>query len=164
MTITRAALVAALVGVVCVACATAQEFMPIGLAGVYDCKGDNPDGSTYTGQTTITETGNETVSLAWTFPPNGGARGVGLRRSDTLSVIFQTSDGGLGLAAYAIARDGEGVVTLTGRWTAPGQPIVSVETLTRSGLAPATRPVPPVVTPPTRPQPRGIPHGTQAGI
>lgn len=105
------------------------------IAGRYAVEGSNPDGSTYKGQVEIAAQG-DVWNLQWTFG-QGGSIGVGLLDGGgtILSVIFQTSEGTIGLASYRVERNGPSV-RLIGRWTVPGDPMAHVltETFTQASI------------------------------
>lgn len=106
------------------------------IAGHYGCEGINPDGSTYKGQVEIVAQG-DLWSLRWDFGNGASGAGIGLLDAEgILSVIFQTSEGAIGLASYRVEREGSSTVRLVGRWTVPGDPAgrVLTEVLTLVSL------------------------------
>ena len=108
----------------------AHQTLATDITGAYVCDGRNPDGSPYSGTVEIRAEG-AVYQLAWTFNGGGSAIGVGLRADAVLSVIYQTSDGVIGLSSYRITKAGP-TVRLVGTWTIPGgTPVVSTETMTK---------------------------------
>ena len=97
------------------------------LAGIYLCDGVDLDGKSYGGAVEIVAHG-DVWAMRWVFR-EGEGQGFGILEGDVLSVIFQT--GGIGWAAYRVQREGP-ALTLRGRWTAPGAPLLATETLTRT--------------------------------
>lgn len=100
------------------------------LAGVYVCEGTNGDSDTYRGTVEV-QTHGDTWHLAWAFEGGETGEGVGVLEGAVLAVIFRTSSGAIGVAAYRVERTGDGL-KLVGRWTMPGAPILATETLTRT--------------------------------
>ena len=100
------------------------------LVGSYTVSGRNQDGATYTGTAEIASEG-EVYGVRWLVEPNAQMIGIGLREGDVLSVIFQMADGSVGLTAFRIVQDRNGL-TLKGRWTVPGHNVVLPETLTKA--------------------------------
>ena len=103
------------------------------LDGFYAVKGQNPNGKAYEATASITKLTNS-YSLQWQFDGVVSAVGVGLRKGDTLAVIFQTAEGQIGLAIYVVKGK-----TLEGSWTAPGSDMVTGEVLTKTKEAPTPR-------------------------
>ena len=108
--------------------AVAQDAAPPDLAGIYLCDGADLDGQSYSGAVEITAHG-DVWAMRWVFR-EGEGQGFGMLDGDVLSVIFQT-EGGIGWAAYRVQREGS-ALTLRGRWTAPGAPLLATETLIKT--------------------------------
>lgn len=95
-----------------------------GVAGVYLCEGANPDGSPYKGLVEIVAV-DSTYLVHWVMADGVEVLGVGIRKSDTLSVSY--FGGTPALAVYRIEGD-----RLVGEWTMGGsEGRLYTETLTR---------------------------------
>lgn len=94
------------------------------VAGVYLCEGANPDGSPYKGLVEIVAV-DSTYLVHWVMADGVEVLGVGIRKSDTLSVSY--FGGTPALAVYRIEGD-----RLVGEWTMGGaEGMLYTETLTR---------------------------------
>ena len=110
------------------------------LAGVYACKGTNPDGQQYAGFVEIPATGS-TYHARWTFPETADRPvGAGFVRDGRFVIGYSNAAGAVIVAVYDIHGK-----TLKGHWTAVGSGRIWDETLERQ---PAGVTVPdPVVSP-----------------
>lgn len=117
------------------------------LAGTYRLEGKNPDGKAYTGLVSIQASGR-VWQLRWESA-DAEAVGYGLLRDKILSVVFQTSDGAIGVASYTLTG-GLGKRRLTGQWFYPPTDFIGTETLIETKDIPAS--APPPRRPPTHPQ------------
>lgn len=127
---------AAFVVVFCVGAWAAVVVAADELDGSYIVTGKNPDGKAYEGTATVTKL-EQTYSIQWQFDGELAAVGVGIRKGNTLAVIFQTRAGQVGLSLYVITKN-----RLEGTWTAPGADVVTVETLTKTNAAVRAAPKP----------------------
>ena len=105
--------------------AAAQEEKPaIGVAGVYMCEGQNPDGSPYKGIVEIVKF-RDSFLVRWTLPEDVTVIGVGIESNGVLAVSY--FGGAPGVIVYR--TDGN---RLLGEWTMGGtNGGVFKETLTR---------------------------------
>jgi hypothetical protein len=95
-----------------------------GVAGVYLCEGANPDGSPYQGLVEIVAVDN-TYLVHWMMADGAEVLGVGIRKSDVLSVSY--FGGTPAVVVYRIDGD-----RLVGEWTMGGaEGMLYSETLTR---------------------------------
>lgn len=112
------------------------------ITGTYGCAGTNPNGTPYAGRVGLVQHG-ETWDLRWEL--NGGqtALGIGLLRQNVLAVIFQTSDGFIGLAVYTVEPATETApMRLVGHWLDPDGGGTYTETLTQMTTTEPRVPVP----------------------
>ena len=94
------------------------------VAGVYRCEGANPDGSPYQGLVEIVAVDN-TYLVHWVMADGAEVLGVGIRKSDLLSVSY--FGGTPAVAVYSIDGD-----RLVGEWTMGGaEGMLYSETLTK---------------------------------
>jgi hypothetical protein len=94
------------------------------VAGVYLCEGANPDGSPYQGLVEIVAVDN-TYLVHWMMADGAEVLGVGIRKSDVLSVSY--FGGTPAVVVYAIDGD-----RLVGEWTMGGaEGMLYTETLTK---------------------------------
>jgi len=86
---------------------------PLSLASRYKASGSNPDGSKYTGTTSVTVISDTTYTIVWKI---GGAtyEGFGMRLNDSLAATYMI-DGEPGLVIYKV--DGDGLI---GPWAIRG--------------------------------------------
>lgn len=108
--------------------ASAQE---PSLQGLYLCVGAGPDGAPYTAFVELVEY-EDTYRLRWIFPDTGESLiGMGVRKGDTLAVMYLGRDPGL--VMYRVEADS----TLVGTWTTvAAQGHTFAETLTRTDALP----------------------------
>ena len=87
---------------------------PPSLASRYKASGSNPDGSKYTGTTSVTVISDTTYTIVWKI---GGAtyEGFGMRLNDSLAATYMI-DGEPGLVIYKV--DGDGLI---GPWAIRGR-------------------------------------------
>jgi hypothetical protein len=96
----------------------------LSVAGVYLCEGANPDGSPYQGLVEIVAVDN-TYLVRWMMADGAEVLGVGIRKSDVLSVSY--FGGTPAVVVYAIDGD-----RLVGEWTMGGaEGMLYSETLTK---------------------------------
>ena len=105
--------------VVAGAAAQAQD-----VTGNYLVNGTNLDGSSYTGEATITASSDYTCEIVW---QTGGSTssGICMRDGNAFAAGYELG-GKVGLVIYLIQDDG----TLDGRWTVAGVNAVGTEVLT----------------------------------
>jgi len=132
----------------------------VGVAGVYLCEGQNPDGSPYKGIVEIVKF-HGSFLVRWTLPDDVSVIGVGIESNGVLAVSY--FGGAPGVIVYK--ADGN---RLLGEWTMGGtNGEVFPETLTRiqeqlrqrAVPAPERAPVPDDVTPEPRGPERRVPAG-----
>jgi len=106
-------------------------------AGVYECTGQNPNGSPYKGIVEIVKH-NDTYLVRWTMPDNSQVVGIGILSGALLSVSY--FGGTPALVVYTIGENGH----LEGKWTAGGAGgKVFIETLTKMPEGAQQPPKPP---------------------
>jgi hypothetical protein len=99
---------------------------PATLGGVYSiANAALPKGGSYTGQVTITPTG-DTYAVAWKLTGGQGYAGVGIKDGDNLIVGWGTENKEAGVVDYKL-RGG----ALVGTWAIPGGTALGQETLGR---------------------------------
>ena len=76
---------------------------------VYVCKGNTPQGE-YVHLLKI-EKKDDNYFLEWSNDDKTASKGLGMRTDNTLSVVFMTAQGNVGVASYRITKDG-----LEGGW------------------------------------------------
>jgi len=93
-------------------------------AGVYDVKGTNFDGSSYTGTARIKISSNTTCRIVW---KTGGTEssGICMRDEDSFAAAYKLGNS-VGLVIYKINDDG----SLEGVWTIADKSGAGTETLT----------------------------------
>ena len=115
-------------------------------AGIYECAGQNPNGTPYTGIVEIVKH-NDTYLVRWTMPDDSQVVGIGILSGAVLSVSY--FGGTPALVVYTIAENGH----LEGKWTAGGAGgKVFTETLTKmpEGAQKPAKPSKPVARPRSR--------------
>lgn len=136
------------VGVVLIVTLTAQAAQT-SLAGTYRLEGTNPDGKAYTGLVSIQASGR-VWQLRWQSA-DAEAVGYGLLRDKVIAVVFQTSDGAIGVASYTVTG-GNGKHRLIGQWFYPPTDVVGTETLIETKDIPPPPVLVPAPLPPSHPQ------------
>ncbi len=96
----------------------------VAIGGNYKVEGTNINGTTYTGEATITVTSDTTCEIHWV---TGGTTsdGICMRNDASFSAAYQMGDV-VGLLSYKVADDG----TLYGLWTVAGNGGNGTEVLT----------------------------------
>lgn len=107
----------------------AVVFAQATLAGQYDCKGENPDGSgQYAGKVIIEGDTGGTYKFKWKLAGSNYS-GVGILNGDTVSVGYSGGGKDFGVVVYKIQDGGK---TLAGSWIFyPGGTGLGKETLTK---------------------------------
>ena len=92
--------------------------------GTYNVYGTNPDGSSYSGEATITLASDTTCIIEW---ETGGttSEGICMLFDDTFAASYILDDE-IGLAVYRVKADS----VLEGAWTVTGQDGAGTEVLT----------------------------------
>ena len=94
------------------------------IGGTYSVLGTNHDGSTYSGDATITLTSDTTCEIVW---ETGGSTSNGIcsRNNDAFAAAYVLGES-MGLVIYKVQPDG----TMQGLWTLQGQSGTGTEVLT----------------------------------
>ena len=99
--------------------AAAQE-----IGGRYTVQGSNLNGSTYSGEATITLTSATTCEIVWKTG-SSESNGICMRNDDSFAAGYVLQDA-VGLVIYKVLPDG----TLNGLWTVAGEGGSGTEVLT----------------------------------
>ena len=119
------AIIALVVSVAIIAPSHASDLGTI--PGTYVVTGVVPDGTKYTLEARILAEDKQTARIDYYIEGDLVAVGIGIRTGNVLSVIFQTSNGAIGLSSYKVEKN-----TLTGTWVLPGFKGHGIEVFTRS--------------------------------
>lgn len=116
--------------------------------GVYEVRGTNLDGSSYTGVAQIQNIGLASLRIRWLV---GGqtSEGVGMVSGHTVAVVYGARDRP-GLGIYTLKPDG----SLEGEWTIAGANARGTETLTPRAATPPQGAPPGSSTPAPAPAPQ----------
>jgi opacity protein-like surface antigen len=96
----------------------------VAIGGSYKVEGTNINGTTYSGDATITLTSETTCEIHWTTGTTT-SDGICMRNDDSFGVAYQLGDA-VGMVIYKVAADG----TLNGLWTVAGNGGAGTEVLT----------------------------------
>jgi len=102
------------------------------LTGVYACKGQNPDGSAYSGLVEIVKW-QDTYLVRWTTSSTSQVVGIGILSGDILAVSY--FGGSPAIVVYSVTGDDR----LDGKWTVGnGDGMLFSETLLKMKVEPST--------------------------
>ncbi len=86
----------------------------VSIGGNYKVEGTNINGTTYSGEATITLTSETTCEIHW-VTGSSTSDGICMRNDDSFAAAYKMADI-VGLVIYKVAADG----TLNGLWTVAG--------------------------------------------
>ena len=102
----------------------------IDIAGLYNCEGTNPNGTTYRSVVEIIKN-DQTYRVTWTMGERNASIGIGIVRDGLLAVSYY-ANGNLGVIVYRIKKGPQ----LAGEWTVLGaDDELFPETLTKRGVS-----------------------------